>query len=189
MFKVIVKIGNEIKGEYKFETQEEISPWLDKYNDFGTWGKPAGWYYGNALTDEEKALATDVQTVDQNGLEIPGGLYLMPKQWTAEITDITEEVEKEKRIQKYLARMDFGKRLMADLADENLQRLIAGETTVEALVSAEAKLEVVQRLLLNGSTSLALGAIQQISPILTEYPDSLKISLIAKVQGYLAQET
>lgn len=189
MIKVSITRQGVITNEAQFPTQSEAEAWVDQQNDAGSFGKPAGWYYGDALTEEEKALATEIQTEDQNGQPIPsGGLYLLPAQYSVTYTDITVELAEQAEIQKYLTRMEFGKLIMAKLAQKNLKRLMAGETTVEALVSAEAKLEVVQRLLLNGSTSLALGAIQQVSPILTEYPESLKLELITEIQTYLASE-
>jgi hypothetical protein len=188
MLKVLVTYQSKVVSQGLFPDQAAVNAWLDSNNDSGVWGKPAGWYYGKSLTDAEKAIATEVQTVDQNGQDLPDALYLLPKQWSAEVTDVTLELAREARIEKYMRRMDFGKRLMAELAEENLERLSRGETTVPELVSAEAKLEAVQRLLLNGSTSLALGALQQISASLTEYPDSLKIKFISKVQAYLATE-
>lgn len=188
MIRVEIKKDGALRNTSVFATIEEARSWVDQQNDKGAFGKPAGWYYESALTPEELATAIEDQELDQNGFPLPDRIYLIPPQYQVTYVDVTQEQKDKEEIEKYLKRMDFGKLIMAKLASKNLKRIIAGETTVEAVVSAEAKLEVVQRLLLNGSTSLALGAIQQISPILTEYPESLKLELIQEIQTYLASE-
>lgn len=109
-----------------------------------------------------------------------------PAEYTIEVTDITTQVAYEKDIAKRVARINFGTQLFAELATRNVLRLKAGTTTLADLMSAEAKLAVVQRLMANSSTEIALQTLQ--AAIIPEIPQIEKDFFIAKIASYLAAE-
>ena len=104
---------------------------------------------------------------------------------TIEEVDITAESALEALVNKNLARMKFGQQVMAELAAMNQQALVAQEITVAQIIAAEEKLSKVQRLLLNGSTSLALAELNALS--IPELPAQTKTYFEAKIANFLAQ--
>ena len=82
--------------------------------------------------------------------------------YTFEILDLTQEVIREIKIKKNIARMDFGKLLMAELAADNQEAAEARALTLQQIIKIETSLSDVQRLLLNGSLGLAYGLLNQL---------------------------
>jgi len=164
------------------------------------------------VTQEFQAAVTEtlsVEVLDENGMplldeqgnpqfqeeirvitpEVPEISYMehfYPAEFTIEIEDITAAIAYEKSISTNLARMEFGKRLMAELAASNQSDLIQGALTLEQVIEAEASLATIQRLILNGSLGLAAQMLQTTQvPHLSEQK---KAYFLNKMQGYLASE-
>lgn len=177
MFKVVIKNleGTQTHGG-EFATLEQAQAWIDVVTPTGAWGTP------------EQTVVTPA-VLDEEGVEIsPEVINVIPATFIIEITDITEQVQKEKKIKKYEGRIAFAQRLMAEISAANSDKYDGQELTLEQLQSAEEKLAKVQRLLLNGSTGLALAEIVAIESTLTEYSQEYKEELKAKIQAYLASE-
>jgi hypothetical protein len=175
MFKVTVKNleGIATHGQ-DWPTLEQVQSWIDQVKPTGAWGKPAYTEIIPAVLDEEGNEVTPEQTIEHQD------------EFTIEIEDISQQVAFEKEVQKNLARMQFGARLMAELATGNQAALTAGALTVQQIIEAEAALATVQRLILNGSLGLAVGALQEAK--IPHLPDSTKLAFIKKMQDYLAAE-
>ena len=105
---------------------------------------------------------------------------------TITIEDITEQSLYEQDIEKRLARINFGNRLFAELATRNVNRLKAGQTTLENILAAEAKLSLVQRYMANSSLEIAAQTLQGLD--IPEMPADEKTYFLNRIQGYLAAE-
>lgn len=186
MFLLTVKKDNEIVFRQKLDNQDGVESFL-KTASIPEWGLPERWLQDtpmSPLTEEQKAAALETRTVEVMGEMVTE--YLLSAEYTVEVVDISEQLLEEKAISKNLARMRFGQRLMAELAAKNQAALVAGTTSINNVLAAEEKLAKVQRLLLNGSTSLALQAL--ISLDIPELPAELKAYFVGKMQEYLANE-
>lgn len=189
MFNVkIVNIISKIQTHgAQFNTLKEVNDWIAQCESAQAWGKSERWVQDtpmSPLSEEDKAKA-----IDFRDLEVMGDFvteYLLPAEYQIEVVDISSEIAMEKAITKNINRMQFGQRLMAELAAKNQAALIAGTSTIQQVLAAEEKLAKVQRLLLNGSTSLALQEL--ISLDIPELPADLKASFVIKMQEYLANE-
>lgn len=156
-----------------FLTQEDLDAYLSEIGDH--WGKQA-W------------TETIPEVLDEDGITVitPEQTINHPAEFTVSQEDVTSQIDIEKKILKNLARMDFGKLIMAELAQRNQDRLLASETTINDILSAEAKLAVIQRYLLNGSLGIAFQGLQTAD--IPELPAPEKAYFLTKIQGYLATE-
>jgi hypothetical protein len=190
MIKVSITRQGVITNQATFPTQAEAEAWQASVAATGAFGKTAGTYPLSQLSEQE--LSTEISRVETNastGEPLIEPLITIPDQFQVEYTDITAEIEQQKKIRKYETRIAFAQRLMAEISATNSDKYESGEITLSQLQSAEEKLAKVQRLLLNGSTGLALAEIIAIEATLTEYPQSYKDELKAKIQAFLAAES
>lgn len=105
---------------------------------------------------------------------------------TITIEDITQEVLYQQDIEKRLARINFGNLLFAELATRNVNRLKAGQTTLADILSAESKLQLVQRYMANSSLEIAAQTLQGLD--IPEMPADEKTYFLTKIAQYLASE-
>lgn len=175
MIKVSILKNGIVTNQAQFPSQPEADAWLAKEIANESFGKDAWTETIPAVYDVDGITAiTPEQTINH------------PAEFSFTQEDITAQIETEKKIQKNLARMDFGKRIMAELAQRNQDRLLAGETTINDILSAEAKLAVIQRYLLNGSLGIAFQGLQTAD--IPELPAPEKAYFLTKIQDYLASE-
>jgi hypothetical protein len=180
MIKVSILKQGVITNEGMIDTQEQAEAWVEQMRDINAFGRSAGVYRLEDLSVEEKLTIISQET---------HGEFLMatiPDQFTVQYQDISAELEIKAKIEKNLARMDFGRQIMAELAQRNQDRLTAAEMTLASVLSLEEKLAKVQRLLLNGSTGLALAELQAL--VITEISEQEKLYFVNKIQSYLASE-
>lgn len=162
------------------ETQAEVDDYIQWAYDSAHWGEPAYTEIIPEVLEIKDELGEIIQAA------VPAHDIVHPSEYTIEVTDITTQVAYEKDIAKRVARINFGTQLFAELATRNVLRLKAGTTTLADLMSAEAKLAVVQRLMANSSTEIALQTLQ--AAIIPEIPQIEKDFFIAKIAAYLAAE-
>jgi hypothetical protein len=176
MFKVIIKKASDLShiGWRTFDTAEIANAWLDEVSPSGAWGKPAYTEIIPAVIDDEGNELEPEQTIEHAA------------EFTVEIVDITEQIEDEKGIQKNLARMAFGQRLMAELAMQNQKDIALNLLTVDDVIRTESELRDVQRLISNGSLPLALGLLQTLP--LIHMTQEKKAYFIGKITQYLSTE-
>lgn len=188
MIKISITRQGVITNEAQFPTQDAAETWLNEVAATGAFGKQAGTYPLSQLSEEELVSEISRQEVDEEGSPLAEPLITIPDQFTTTYNDISAEVAHQRKIAKYAARIAFAQQLMAEISATNADKYEAEEMTLADLVSAEEKLAKVQRLLLNGSTGLALAEIIAIESTLTEYSQEYKNSLKAKIQAFLASE-
>lgn len=191
MIKVSITRQGVITNEAQFPNQAEAEAWFNEVAATGAFGKLAGQYMLSQLSEAE--LATEISRVTEQeilGQIVPliQPLITIPDQFAVSYTDISAEVAHQRKIAKYAARIAFAQQLMAEISATNTDKYESQEMSLAQLIAAEEKLAKVQRLLLNGSTGLALAEIIAIESTLTEYPQSYKDSFKAKIQAFLASE-
>lgn len=162
------------------ETQEEVDAYLQEIASTEHWGSP---YKETVIPARPDVLNEQGEVIHQGN---PEQTIITQAEYTVTVSDVTEQVEQEKAIAKNLARMQFGMQIMAELAYRNQKRLSNGQITVALILTIEEKLAKVQRLLLNGSTGLALQAL--IEAEIPELPVEEKLHFVTKIQQYLASE-
>lgn len=180
MFYVSIKKQNIETNAASFETLDLANAWIAQCESDKAWGEPAYTEIIPEVLEIKDELGEVIQTA------VPAHDIVHPSEYTIEVTDITTQVAYEKDIAKRVARINFGTQLFAELATRNVLRLKAGTTTLADLMSAEAKLAVVQRLMANSSTEIALQTLQ--AAIIPEIPQIEKDFFIAKIAAYLAAE-
>ena len=111
---------------------------------------------------------------------------ILPAEYEIIQTDITQQNQEQQLINKNLARIQFGQRLMAELAAKNQIKLSNQLMTIQQVFSLEDKLAKVQSRLVNGSTGLALSEL--ISLDLPEMTTEEKAYFVSKIQDYLNSE-
>jgi hypothetical protein len=199
MFLVTInKSGNQNYANQTLPTLEEAQQWLESGSRGEWWGKPAWTEIIPAVTemqevvitpaelDAEGNVITEAVTEMQEVVITPEQVIEHPAEFTYTIEDISAQVAFEKSIATNIARMEFGKRLMAELAASNQADLIAGSLTVQQVIEAEAALATIQRLILNGSLGLAVGALQQTT--IPHMSQAKKDAFLAKMTAYLGAE-
>lgn len=100
------------------------------------------------------------------------------------IEDVTAQQAEDAQIAKYLARIQFGQKLMAQLAAKNKAALDAELLTIEQVVALKQALAPVKDFLTEGSLGFALGALQQVEGL----DLALKEYFVGQIQAYLAGE-
>jgi hypothetical protein len=199
MIKVsIIKNGIQTHGA-QFNTQAEADAWIAEGTKQQWWGKPA---YTEVIPakkelqevvitpevrDEEGNVITPAVTEMQEIVVQEEVIIEHPAEFEVQIEDITAEVEYQKQIDKNLRRIQFGQRLMAELAASNQKDIAAGVLTIQQVIEAEAALATVQRLVMNGSLGLAKAALEH-----TEIPhlsEKKKVYFINLISEYLKNES
>jgi len=184
MKKVIVK--NKVNQITHQAEMQDPTLWIAEQVANNSWGFPERWVADkllNPLSDEQKALAIDSRLVE-NQLESYTE-YKFAAEYTVEIEDITAQVAEQKAIQKYLARIQFGQRLMAELAAKNKAALDTQSMTQEQVLALKQALGPVKDFLTEGSLGFALAAIQSLNSI----PLELKNYFVSLIEDYLLKET
>lgn len=180
MFKITINSQKEGQFWLEKQTQAEVDEYIQWAYESAHWGKPAY----TEIIPEVLEIKDELGEIIQAG--IPEQVIEHDAEYTIEVTDITAQVAYDKDIAKRVARINFGTQLFAELATRNVLRLKAGTTTLADLVSAETKLAVVQRLMANSSTEIALQTLQ--NSVIPEIPQVEKDFFIAKIADYLAAE-
>ncbi len=179
-FKLLVKSSGGITlHEPSFNTLEELEQMKQLFIDKNDWKFP---------TRSEVLPASEAE-LDEQGVIISPALperTVLVLDVTFETLNLTSINEELAGIAKNEARIQFGMKLMAELAYRNKKRLLAGLTTVTAIFVAEDKLKNVQRLLLNSSTEKALQDLSILD--VSEIPDDEKLYFLNKIQTYLEAE-
>lgn len=188
MIKVSITRQGVITNQAQFDTQAEAEAWQSSVAATGAFGKTVGAYPLSQLSEQELATEISRQELDAEGQPLMEPLVTIPDQFSVSFEDISAELAHQRKIAKYAARIAFAQQLMAEISATNADKYESQEMSLAQLVSAEEKLAKVQRLLLNGSTGLALAEIIAIESTLTEYPQEYKDSLKAKIQAFLASE-
>lgn len=181
-----------------FPTQAEADSWLAQGAQGKWWGEPEWTEVIPAVTEEIQTLIAEAILDDQGNVVVPAQYstnvsiiepeqtVVHPAEYTVVIQDITAQLNQEKEIAKNLSRMDFGRRLMAELAASNQADLISGALTVPQIIEAEASLAYVQRLISNGSLSLAVQVLSGLE--VPHLSIEKKTLFITKMQEYLSNE-
>jgi hypothetical protein len=195
MKKVLVIKNNEVVQFVNFETQEMADAWIEMLASTAAWGFPERWVadhfagiggFGESalgMSDAQKALAIDSRVVESDFGSYTE--YKFAAEYTVEIEDITAQVAEQKAIQKYLARIQFGQRLMAELAAKNKAALDTQSMTQEQVLALKQALGPVKDFLTEGSLGFALAAIQSLNSI----PLELKNYFVSLIEDYLLKET
>lgn len=99
-------------------------------------------------------------------------------------SDISAEFIKQRNIDKYLKRIQFGQVLMAELAAMNKASLDAGDLTSEQIITLKQALAPVKDFVSEGSLGFALSALNSDSVL----PPTLKGYFVTKISNYLGSE-
>ena len=196
-----VSIQNTITGqpyEGKFLTIDEANAWLSQGAEGKWWGEPEWTEVIPAVTEETQIQISEPIYDDQGNIVVPAQYsttvtiiepertIVHPAEYTVVIEDITAQIEYEKDVAKNLARMEFGKRLMAELAASNQMDLVSGALTVPQIIEAEAALATIQRYISQGSLGLAAQLLQ--TTTIPHFGDAKKALFLNKMQEYLSNE-
>lgn len=167
MIKIEVKNlqSNQITNTGLFDTQEQANAWIELCERNYNFGLP--------------------ERPELNEMLEPTG-NILPAEYEIIQTDITQQNQEQQLINKNLARIQFGQRLMAELAAKNQIKLSNQLMTIQQIFSLEDKLAKVQSRLVNGSTGLALSEL--ISLDLPEMTTEEKSYFVSKIQDYLNSE-
>lgn len=172
MKKLIIKSQKNGEMTRNFESEKDIQDFIEVSGD----------HYGKVAYTETIPEAKDA---DGNVIQ-PEQVINHEATVSFEIVDITAEANKEKLIEKNLARMQFGQQIMAELAAMNQSALETKQTNVTNILAAEEKLAKVQRLLLNGSLGLAYQILGSLD--VPELGTQLKTYFLNKIKTYLDSE-
>jgi hypothetical protein len=200
MFRVkIIKNGIQTHGA-QFNTQAEADAWIAEGSARQWWGKPAYTEVVQPRITEQQEVVITPEVRDEDGNVITPAVTEMqeivvqeevtiehPAEFEVQIEDVTAEVEYQKQVDKNLRRIQFGQRLMAELAASNQKDIASGVLTIQQVIEAEAALATVQRLVMNGSLGLAKAALEQTTvPHLSE---KKKVYFINLISEYLKNES
>lgn len=150
MYKVNIKRNNVLTNVGQFESLEEANAWLLECKNNRSFGKPAGYYSEFELTKEEKKTATEIKESTEF---IPYKQYLIPDQFQIETMDITEETNRQKKVQKGINRQSKGMQILACVFAINEAKDLSLEEFNNFL--NDQKLQRIERLLINGSLKTA----------------------------------
>lgn len=184
MKKVTVKNLNEVVTHQGFfETLLLATVWIERNKRTGVWGKPAGQYPQSKLSSAELETQISIVTEDPFGRTLEDPIVTIPDQFLIEITDDTDRVLLT-RVQKRLKRMDVGRVIYAEFAEENSQRYEDGLITLANLDTIEQDTSRIGRLLLGGSLDMAMALMQQ-TPSSELLPSELKNKYLARLNDEL----
>jgi hypothetical protein len=198
MLRVKIIKNGQITHLGQFNTQSEADAWITEGSKQQWWGKPA---YTEVIpaTIERNVVIISPEEKDGDGnivkpaiTEIQEVIIEPEKEVRHEsefeviVEDISQQIEHEKKIQKNLNRIQFGHRLLAEFAALNQIDLVNGDVTLTQVAEMEESLAKVQRLIMNGSLTLALDVFsKQEVPWLSE---TRKNEFIDKISSYLSEE-
>lgn len=156
MKKVIIKKNENIVHVANFKNLEESQLWKKEVEESTYFGKPAGWYPINELTQEE--LATELERREVESFSTTTIEVRIPDQYQIEITDITAEVEAQKQMQKALEAQSLGNQIICKVwAINDSKNLSVSE--MQALF-ADSQLSAIERCLRNGALLTAQSLIE-----------------------------
>lgn len=107
-----------------------------------------------------------------------------PELYDVTVLDKTQEIQKQKNIDKYLKRIQFGQILMAELAAMNKASIDAGTLTSEQVLAIKQALAPVKDFVSEGSLGFALSALNSDSVL----PLALKGYFVTKISNYVGSE-
>ena len=176
MIKVIyTNTLNASKQESLFETQEQLEAHQALHPQM----------YDNSYTE---IIPGKDAVVDENGVVLEEAVLQQQIQHAntmeVAITDITIEVLKQKNIDKYLKRIQFGQVLMAELAAMNKSSLDAGELTSEKIIELKKTLAPIKDFVSEGSLGFALSVLKTSEGL----PPTIKEYFVKKISSYLESE-
>lgn len=156
MFKIIITNNKGLEYGNTLETNEQVQEWLDKGKNLEWWGKP-------------EQIELDLEGV-------PTG-NVIPAEYQVIIEDITEQIEKEKALEKSKLAIALGADLVAEIRVLNIAKNMDAQTYL-ALIQDQA-LAAIERLLWVGSFETAKVYIQAYEgPFYTSEEKTFIINLI-----------
>lgn len=182
MFKV--NIDSKIQGVFwlTFETLVEAQSYEAQCLASEKWGKAA---YTEIIPAKEAVL-------DENGVEIepaiPEQIIEHPAEYTIEIVDITEEIEKERKLQDRIKKQEFGAKFMAEVLELIDRKVLAGELSPADLIAMEtsADLMLIEKCAWRGMIDTLKGLVENYSgSYYTQQDKDFLLSLINN-SGFLS---
>ena len=177
MIKVNIKKQNHITNWAQFESLAAAQPWIDDCIAINAWGKAA---YTEIIPAKDAVL-------DENGVEIepavPEQIIDHPAEYTITIEDITEEVEKERKLQDRIKKQEFGAKFMAEVLELIDRKVAAGELSQGDLIAMEssADLMLIEKVAWRGMIDTLKGLVTNYAGIYyTQADKDYLIDLIVK---------
>lgn len=178
---VIKRLNGEIRSQARFE-DDAYQSWIDQQISKNSWGKPERWIHEMYLESLNENINDSIDTreiedfpaieevLDENNEIIQPYIparthieYKFPCQYTIEVTDCTEEVQKERLVQEGIKRQNLGAQIIAKVFSINESK----ELTIEQFnaIMSDSTLERIERLLWTGSLRTAKLLIQSLDTI------------------------
>lgn len=107
-----------------------------------------------------------------------------PELYDVTVLDISPEIQKQKNIDKYLKRIQFGQVLMAELATINKAKLESGAYSPDQVLVLKKSLAPIKDFVSEGS----LGFAYQGLSLSQDLPSDLKQYFMEKISDYLESE-
>jgi hypothetical protein len=181
MIKIQVTKNGVVTNSAQFETQVECDAWVAENAAVKSFGKPERWVHEKDLTalGEDKTLALEfVESGEPESLE---KVYKFAAEYTITQSDVTVEVEQEKKIETRLQKQAVGATVIAIATEINDAKNYT-QTQLNDLL-ADQGLVTIERLAWSGSLVLLQAAITGYSG--TFYDAADKAKLLAPITAYL----
>lgn len=176
MIKVTIKNREDVQTHgAQFESLAAAQPWIDDCIATNAWGKAA---YTEIIPAKDAVL-------DENGVEIepavPEQTIEHPAEYTIEIVDITEEVEKERKLQDRIKKQEFGAKFMAEVLELVDAKVVSGDLSQADLAAMEsdADLMLIEKVAWRGMIDTLRTLVSSYSgPYYTQQDKDFLVSLI-----------
>lgn len=185
MIKVDVIKSGIVTNSAQFETQVEVDAWISQNTLVKAFGKSERWVHEKdlAVLGEDKTHAIEFQeSGEPESLE---KIYKFSADYTISQSDITVEIEHEKKIQSRLSKQGVGALVIAIATEINDSKSFTQEQ-LQAFLADQA-LVMIERLAWSGSLDLLAASIQAYSGAFYDTND--KVKMLAPITAYLSSQS
>lgn len=169
----------------QFETIQEANAWIGEVRPTGAWGKTSGVYNESQLSEQERIEAIEIfPEGDQQFFERQ---FQIQDQFTIVITDITEELAKQKRRVNRKKSQEFGAEFMELAVELNKDKFLAGHLSLKDLdaMDEDPKLQKIERAAWRGNIPTLKILVENYEGLYYTLED--KTFLLNHINDYLAR--